>query len=60
MRKAISEQFARGIGAKRVAGLAVMTLAAASAAWAQDETTADTVQTHANILWTLVAAILVF
>ncbi len=29
-------------------------------AWAQDPATADTVQSHANYLWTLIAAILVF
>jgi Amt family ammonium transporter len=31
-----------------------------SSAWAQDAATADTVQNHANYLWTLIAAILVF
>ncbi|MBI1355477.1 MAG: ammonium transporter [Acidobacteria bacterium] len=60
MRKAISEQFVRGSGAKRLAGLGALTLVAASAAWAQDETTADAVQTNANIIWTLLAAVLVF
>ncbi len=60
MRIASAEQFARGFFGKRPAGVAALTLMMASAAWAQDETTADTVQTHANILWTLVAAILVF
>jgi len=60
MRTASAEQFARGFCGRRVAGVAALTLTMASAAWAQDETTADTVQTHANILWTLVAAILVF
>ncbi len=60
MRTASAERFARGFPGNRLAGIGALTLMTASAAWAQDEAAADTVQTHANILWTLVAAILVF
>ena len=46
---------------KRAAALTGMALAGAALAFGQEEgPTAEDVQTHANILWTLVAAILVF
>lgn len=60
MRTASSERFAWGLSAKRLVSVSALMMTMATAAWAQDETTADTVQTHANILWTLVAAVLVF
>jgi Amt family ammonium transporter len=46
---------------KRVATLGTLLLAGASLAWAQEEgPTAEQVQTNANIIWTMLAAVLVF
>ena len=45
----------------RIAAVGALLLSTSAAAWAQDDAiTAEQVQTHANILWTLVAACLVF
>lgn len=51
----------RRSGLRRAAALGALAVFGAASAWAQDEgPTAADVQTHANILWTLLAAILVF
>ena len=51
----------RRSGLRRAAAVGMLAVAGAVSAWAQDEgPTAADVQTHANILWTLLAAILVF
>ncbi len=47
-------------GLRRAARVATLLTACAAAAWAQEGPSAEDVQTHANILWTLLAAILVF